>query len=135
MERKENTVKFRRTDKVENLKKNEQTQTESEPLAIVNEEKTTPATNAASYELKVSDFKLYPNPTAGQIAISFKVETKGTIHIRLLDTSGKLVIEDEVDIQDGIFNKEYSIEGKSRGTYLLQIKQGDQWRHEKVVLK
>lgn len=103
--------------------------------AVNSEEKASPASEPADYQLKVSDFKLYPNPTAGKLNISFRSETSGKTQIRLLDGSGKVVIEDEVDVQSGFFSKEYSIEGKSRGTYLLQIKQGDKWRHEKVVLK
>lgn len=103
---------------------------------VVNvEEKSAPSSEPADYQLRVSDFKLYPNPTAGKLNISFQSESSGKTQIRLLDGSGKVVIEDVVDVQNGFFSKEYSIEGKSRGTYLLQIKQGDKWKHEKVVLK
>jgi hypothetical protein len=93
------------------------------------------AKGPASYELKVTDFKLFPNPTAGKINISFRTDSTGTIEIKLLDGSGKVILEDQVENHDGFFNKEYNMEGKSRGTYLLQINSGNKWRHEKVVLK
>lgn len=114
----------------------EETLDEPAVVETVNsEEKASPTSDPSDYQLNVSDFKLYPNPTAGKLNISFRSETSGKTQIKLLDGTGKVVLEDVVDVKTGLFSKEYSIEGKSRGTYLLQIKQGDKWRHEKVVLK
>jgi len=63
------------------------------------------------------------------------VEHSGSIQVRLLDAAGKVLVDEMVAIPDGYFNKEYSIENKAKGTYLLQLKQGDKWRHEKIVVK
>lgn len=89
----------------------------------------------ASHKLAASDFKIYPNPTQGKITVSFKTEKDGPVSVKLLDANGKVVVDDEVLVNNGIFNAEYNIEGNARGTYLLQLKQGDQWRHEKIVMK
>ncbi len=85
--------------------------------------------------LNAADFKIYPNPTQGKINVSFRVENDGPVEVKLLDASGKQLIDEEVTVSNGVFNKEYNIEGHSRGTYLLQLRQGNQWRHEKIVMR
>lgn len=87
------------------------------------------------YELAVSDMKIYPNPTPGKITVSFKVDEEGPVQLRVIDGAGRTIINEEVNPSDGYFSKEYSIEGKARGTYLLQLKQGEKWRHEKIILR
>jgi hypothetical protein len=86
-------------------------------------------------KLNATDFKVFPNPTQGKITVSFKVETAGTIELRLLDAGGKVIVDDKVTTPDGNFSQEYTLEGNARGTYLLQLKQGDKWKHEKIILK
>ncbi len=88
-----------------------------------------------SYQLDVTEFNLYPNPTRGQIEISFKTPYNEPVWVRILDSRGREIVNEQINLNDGVFNKSYNIEGNSRGTCLVQIKQGEKWRHEKVVLK
>ncbi len=89
----------------------------------------------ADHRLAANNFAVYPNPTQGKVHLAFNTGVAGTIDVKILDGTGKVVVTDQVASSDGSFDKEYTIEGKARGTYLLQLRQGEKWRHEKIVLK
>ncbi len=88
-----------------------------------------------NYQLTTSDFKIFPNPTQGKITVSFRTEKDGPVSVKLLDANGRVVVDEEVQVLNGFFSAEYNIEGKAKGIYLLQLKQGEDWRHEKIVMK
>ncbi|MBK9424161.1 MAG: T9SS type A sorting domain-containing protein [Bacteroidetes bacterium] len=104
------------------------------PPPVKKESEDQSLSKAEDYKLNATDFKIYPNPSQGKINVSFKINHPGVINLKILDAYGKLIIEDEITTPEGYFQKEYTIEGKARGTYLLQLKQGDKWRHEKIIV-
>ncbi len=109
--------------------------TEPEITEVVSVPTNAPKRTTDSHELAANDFRLYPNPTEGKITVSFRTEQEGPIEVKLLDTSGRVLVDETVEAPGGFFNKDYSIESGARGTYLLQLRQGEQWRHEKIVVK
>jgi hypothetical protein len=107
---------------------------ENEPL-MAEENKTKDNPEAENYKLQATEFKIYPNPTNGNITVSFRTEKDGPVEVKLLDAAGRVIVNEQVQVSDGFFSKDYNIEGQSKGTYLLQLRQGDQWRHEKIVMR
>lgn len=128
--------------KVKDVSENGETKTisiESEavpppPPPVKKENENQSLSKAEDYKLDATDFKIYPNPSQGKINVSFKINQPGVMNLRILDSFGRVVIEDEITPAEGYFQKEYTIEGKARATYLLQLKQGDKWRHEKIIV-
>jgi hypothetical protein len=104
------------------------------PPPVKKENENQSLLKAEDYKLDATEFKIYPNPSQGKINVSFKINQPGVINLRILDSYGRVVIEDEITPTEGYFQKEYTIEGKARATYLLQLKQGDKWRHEKIIV-
>jgi hypothetical protein len=94
-----------------------------------------PKKDVTDYKLKATDFKVYPNPSNGKINLSFSTEQTETVHVKILDSRGRDITTDSFEPVNGVVNREYDLGGNSRGTYLVQVKQGDNWRHEKVMLK
>jgi hypothetical protein len=94
-----------------------------------------PKSETTDYKLKATDFKVYPNPSNGKINLSFTTEQTETVHVNILDSRGRHITTDSFEPVNGVVNREYDLGGNSRGTYLVQVKQGDSWRHEKVMLK
>jgi hypothetical protein len=122
-------------------KERAETAPEAEPVIEQSKGPAAPAATpdytetTADHRLVAADFRLFPNPTQGKVRVTFNTGKTGTIEARILDASGKVVVEEQVQSTDGSFDREYTIEGSARGTYLLQLRQGDYWRHEKIVLK
>jgi len=57
------------------------------------------------------------------------------ISMKFPDAIGKIVLDEEVQVQNGYFSDEYNIEGKAKGTYLLLLNRRHKWRHEKIVMQ
>jgi hypothetical protein len=87
-----------------------------------------------SYRIADGQLKAYPNPSAGMLNIRYMPVNDEVVSIRVLDGRGRLVVEDTFSPK-GTINKAYDLENNSKGTYLLQVRQGRYWRHEKIILK
>ena len=110
----------------------------NEATVSENQSQTEPAITekkTEDFHLDLNDFKIYPNPADNQLNVSFSIDTPGPVEIKILDGIGRVVVEDSFTTDSGYVNREYNIEGKAKGTYLLQIRQGDKWKHEKIILK
>jgi hypothetical protein len=87
------------------------------------------ATGISQEEIN-SLFKIYPNPTKGQLQIEITDQTKKDFRIRIMDINGKLVYENEC------FNNpcDLSLELPS-GMYLLTIDIGERRISQKIIFE
>jgi hypothetical protein len=79
--------------------------------------------------LELEQWQAFPNPSLGDITIEFKAEAVPT-NIRVLDASGKVIYQEQLNNFDGLYKKELNLRKATPGTLLLSIQQG-----EKVVTK
>lgn len=71
---------------------------------------------------------LYPNPTGGSLMLEYNAVAAGTIIIRIIDSSGKLITESDYDIVSGgihQINLSDKISGLIPSNYLLLIQNGN----------
>jgi len=78
----------------------------SSPLSIQNEEYTI-------------DLSTYPNPTDGNAFVNFYSEKSEAAQIRLLDMSGKLVLQENVSIRSGQNQLDLDLDQLTEGVYIL----------------
>ncbi|MEZ4740060.1 MAG: M1 family aminopeptidase [Flavobacteriales bacterium] len=62
---------------------------------------------------------LYPNPTAGQAVLFLNDAIQGRVELRILDTSGRTVIENATTVQDRAINVELGT--LAAGHYVLEV--------------
>lgn len=81
---------------------------------------------ATSVQSKKKEFVLYPNPSAG--VVNFSIDDVFDT-IRILDMSGRVIRE----ISRASSGTSFEIQHK--GIYIVQIRIGDYWRSEKLVIQ
>lgn len=84
-------------------------------------------------QLELEEFNAYPNPTFGNLNIRFSGEAVPTL-VRIVDSAGKVVYEENVRNFDGYYNKEVDISGGALGTMVLSISQEGKAVAKSVVL-
>ncbi|GAA4298848.1 T9SS type A sorting domain-containing protein [Nibribacter koreensis] len=96
------------------------------------------AKTSKSKEAKTNnDFKvsLYPNPTSGRFTVSFTIDKKSDTRLRVVDSTGRTVMEENAGMQKGLFTRDLDISKFGRGVYILQILCGKNVRSERVVVQ
>lgn len=89
----------------------------------------------SEFTLNAKNIQLFPNPNDGNFSLSFELPTEGDLSVKLLDGAGREVVNETIPAFKGIFSKQYNIQLAKKGTYLLQLKQGERWMHKKMVVK
>ena len=73
------------------------------------------------HDIKKELAKVFPNPSSGQFNINLSEQPNKNTQLKVLDLSGKTIYQQKLtDIENKI-----TIDGKYKGTYLLQILNGD----------
>lgn len=81
-------------------------------------------------------FEFYPNPNNGRFTLRFRPEERGDLQIRIYNTDGKEVYLEFIQDFSGEYNKEINISKNApRGTYFLQVTQGDRGMVKRIVVK
>ena len=83
--------------------------------------------------LEFEEFNAYPNPTFGDLNIRFRGEAVPTM-VRVVDSTGKVIFEDNINNFDGIYNKELDISRGALGTMILSISQNGKSVAKPIVL-
>jgi C-terminal processing protease CtpA/Prc len=83
--------------------------------------------------LELEQWQAFPNPSLGDITIEFKAEPVPT-NIRVLDASGKVIYQEQLNNFDGLYKKELNLRKATPGTLLLSIQQGDKVVTKQLVL-
>ena len=105
-----------------------------EDITIKNEEDAAVELRGLENTLSLSEFQLYPNPTSGQINISFKTDLLEALNVSITDLGGKSVFEEKVEDFNGSYSKDIDITDHNEGIYILRISQGNRIYTEKVVI-
>ena len=74
------------------------------------------------YDLKLSDYRLAPNPARDQVEINFQGE-KGDLQVRIFDANGKVVFQEASNQFAGFYSKQVDLSSAAQGLYFLQIRQ------------
>ncbi len=96
--------------------------------------KATSANASDDYKLNLLDFKLTPNPSQGKFNLVFRSESTSPVQISVYDFNGSEVYADKINNFSGSYNGIINLENKSKGNYVLKIRQDNRWVSHKLVL-
>lgn len=81
--------------------------------------------------LDVKDLTLFPNFSNGKIGISFNLESKGSIKLKILNTDMKSLYTDELSNFNGSYMKQIPL--AENGVYYIVIEQNKAWFIKRLV--
>lgn len=87
-----------------------------------------------SKELSVNKLKFSPNPNDGKFDLSFKLDEKQPVEIKIFDIQGREVYNEISSNFNGRYTKNIDISENGEGVYLLQIIQGEKVSTSKIVI-
>lgn len=83
--------------------------------------------------LNVEALRTYPNPTFGNVNIEFEGAQVPTV-VRIIDVTGKVVFEDEVQNFDGIYKRRVEVQNARPGNLSVTVIQNNQAVTKNVIL-
>lgn len=88
---------------------------------------------AQDRSLKLESFRVYPNPTQGQVTVEFKGEPVATI-VSLFDMGGRQIFREELNAFSGDYNQQFDLTEYAKGTIIVHILQGDKVFTDQIVV-
>ena len=64
---------------------------------------------------------LYPNPTSGNLMLSFDLKQRAEIGVKLYSATGRLLQFDQLKAHSGIINHEMNLKGLPTGIYMITV--------------
>jgi hypothetical protein len=93
---------------------------------------TTPLRLANNVE-DVTDFRVYPNPSAGNFKVELSSVKSGLAKMYVTDLSGRIVYEKTIPVLTGINEIELSLSDLSAGIYNLSVENESVWKRERLI--
>jgi hypothetical protein len=85
--------------------------------------------------LELKELQVYPNPTNGQLNLTFETGVAGKTQVLLTDIQGKEVYREEITTTAAqTVQRSIDIGGQSSGTYFLKISNNDKSTVKKIIL-
>jgi photosystem II stability/assembly factor-like uncharacterized protein len=81
------------------------------------------------------DLKIYPNPSPGNVTVSFYQEISADIRIRILSMEGRLTEEKVFSGFIGSFSETFDLSKLPKGVYLVNIRNGKGEWNQKITLQ
>jgi hypothetical protein len=80
-------------------------------------------------------FGLYPNPAAGSVVVEVPMENEGNVSVSILDTSGKLALEQHQVLGKGDNQITFDLATLQNGVYFVQVRNGEIAKTRKLVVQ
>lgn len=68
-----------------------------------------------------ASFKMYPNPTSGQVALSFNLKNETNVEVMVMDIQGKVIAQRAYGSMNGSSVIEYNAAGLTPGVYVVEV--------------
>ncbi len=102
---------------------------------IVNEPIDTVDTGLNTMIAEQNKFVLSPNPTRSQSIIQFISQNVNQVHYRLMDISGKLIQQKNINAQQGLNEYMLDCSNLKSGIYLLELVNGENRQVQKLIVE
>ena len=85
--------------------------------------------------LDMDDYLLYPNPNEGNFRLRFSPEDEGPIRLKVFNSNGQVVYQEQLTDFAGTYDKEIDISSSAKGIYFLQISQNNRGIAKRIVVR
>jgi len=78
---------------------------------------------------------VFPNPADSFFNVSFTLDPKNKTIITITDINGKQLQKETIDKSIGIYTRQFDMKDYSKGTYIINIKQGKKTVSKQIVIE
>ena len=86
-------------------------------------------------EVKTATFSIVPNPTSGDFIIRTNGFKNESVRIQIRDISGRIVANELLSNANNQINKTMNLNGNAKGIYFINIYDGENVIHKKLILR
>jgi hypothetical protein len=83
----------------------------------------------------LSELSCYPNPSSGEFTLSFRLNNPEAAELKIMDIAGREVFAENIPANTEWVEKQIKLPSNSSAAYLLILRQGNDWHHEKIFVK
>ncbi len=80
-----------------------------------------------------ADLDVFPNPGNRDFSYTLRLKDGGELNVKVLDQSGKEIINQILNTENGVYEGKLNLDKVPNGTYLLIFKHGDKLLSEKLI--
>jgi len=82
-------------------------------------------------------FRVYPNPAGSYVHVQWTAVQPGEGYVRILDASGRTILEQKVEVKQGLNTQRLALEGRPfrQGTYFIQLDSGGKLTISRLVIQ
>lgn len=81
----------------------------------------------------VVSLNVFPNPVGASLNLEMESQTSGTFEIRVYDLLGQMIKSDQLELSNGMNKTSLNVSDLSKGSYLLQLSDGEKMTYKKIV--
>ncbi len=89
-------------------------------------------TNPIAEEIKI--LSLYPNPSDAFFTIHYNINQSGTVHLKIIDLTGKELKNFTTSKHSGIWTERYPTDDLPNGTYIVTITSDNSITTQKLII-
>jgi zinc-dependent metalloproteinase lipoprotein len=93
------------------------------------------ATAAHSFENGLTDFTLSPNPSGGEVLVSFMTEGNSNYSIEVKNVVGQMIYTENMGVLTGSYAKKLDFSYQAKGVYFISLKNSYGQSIKKVVIQ
>lgn len=83
--------------------------------------------------LELQSFRVFPNPTQGQVTVEFKAQPVATV-VTLYDMAGRQLFREELNAFGGQYSQQFDLSAYAKGTIIVHIQQAEKVFTEQIVV-
>ena len=84
----------------------------------------------------LANFRVYPNPSKGNVTVSFDVKSlNNTVVLQLFDIRGRKITEKLYEVSSTKFSEEVNYQSIAKGLYILKVKSGANRISKKILIE
>jgi hypothetical protein len=83
----------------------------------------------------LNELSCYPNPSTGEFTLSFRLSNPEPAELKVMDVAGREVFAENIPANSEWVEKQIKLPANSSAAYLLILRQGNNWHHEKIFVR
>ena len=83
----------------------------------------------------LNELTCYPNPSTGEFTVTFQLSSPEPAELKVMDLAGREVFAENIPENSEWIERQIKLPVNASAAYLLIVRQGNNWHHEKIFVR